>query len=519
MIKNAFVWFSCVALAVIGVRQLAAFPAPPCVLPGRCAVVSGPRISFVQVAADLTAPTDVGAPADGSERLFVVEQAGLVRIIQGGTLLPTPFLDITNRVLSGGERGLLGIAFPPDYAAKRYFYVDYTAASAPEGHTVVARYHVTANPNLADAGSEEVILAVDQPFSNHNGGQLAFGPDDGYLYISLGDGGSGGDPLKNAQNLGTLLGKILRIDVESGTSPYAIPPGNPFVGIPGARGEIWAYGLRNPWRFSFDRETADLYISDVGQSLYEEIDFQEAGSAGGANYGWNILEGNHCYAAPTCTPPDNYVPPVFEYDHADDNCSITGGFVYRGKQFPGMQGIYFYGDFCSGRIGGLWRQASGWHNELLADTAYLIATFGEDEAGNLYVADRSAGILYKIVADDAVPVPDIRINDQHGPLAIAPHSPVAITISLEPGNAVGMQADWWAAAATPSGVLWYNGRSWTTRQSVGFQGALFPLSTVELARVAGLLPGSYTVYFGVDLVMDGRVNQPLYYDSAVVNVH
>ena len=351
-------------------------------------------LSLTPVVSGLASPTVIAHAGDGSGRLFVVEQRGTVRIVDsGGALLPTPFLDISALLLSGGEQGLLGLAFPRGFSSKRYFYVNYTRTS--DGATVVSRFSVSANPYLADVTSEEVILVVSQPFANHNGGQLAFGSD-GLLYVGLGDGGSGGDPLGNGQNKGTLLGKLLRLDVEAGVVPYRIPPGNPFVADPTARGEIWALGLRNPWRFSFDRVGGDLYVADVGQSAWEEIDFQAAGTAGGANYGWNLLEGPACYSpAVGCVAPPLYSAPVAYYGH-DFGCSVTGGYVYRGPGNPGMQGIYFYGDFCSGRVWGLRRIGIGWQAELLQQTALAISTFGEDEAGRLYMADYTTGTIYRI---------------------------------------------------------------------------------------------------------------------------
>jgi len=355
-----------------------------------------PELVLTPVVSGLQSPVHINHAGDGSGRLFVVEQPGRIRIIQGGALLSTPFLDISNRVSCCGERGLLSVAFPPDYASKGYFYVNYTQQA---GDTVVARYAVSANPNVANASSEEVVLTVDQPYANHNGGQLAFGPADGYLYIGMGDGGSAGDPQNRAQNPGELLGKLLHVDVESGTRPYAIPATNPYTQTVGYRGEIWALGLRNPWRFSFDRQTMDLYIGDVGQNAWEEIDFQPANSHGGENYGWRIMEGNHCYNSANCNQ-NGLVLPIAEYDHTQ-GCSVTGGMVYRGQTYARMQGVYFYGDYCSGNIWGLRGEGSTWQSTLLLDTAYSITTFGEDESGNLYLADYVAGNIYLI--GDAIP--------------------------------------------------------------------------------------------------------------------
>ena len=361
--------------------------------------LSWPTISLNQVVGGLTQPTSITHAGDNSARIFVTEQPGRIRIIKNDALQTTPFLDITGRIGSpGGEQGLLSVAFPPGYgSAKNHFYVYYTN---PVGTLVIARYRPTANPDAADPNSEEIILTIDHPtFGNHNGGQLQFGPD-GYLYIGTGDGGGGGDPFRNAQNPAVLLGKLLRIDVESAVTPstYSIPATNPYVGTPGYRGEIWALGLRNPWRFSFDRQTGDLYLGDVGQGLWEEVNFQPANSGGGENYGWNILEGLHCFdPAVGCIMPLRYSPPVTEYDHSSD-CSVTGGYVYRGPGNPAMQGIYFYGDICSGKIRGLQRLNGTWFSTLLTTAPFGISTFGEDQAGNLYVADYSGGSIHQITS-------------------------------------------------------------------------------------------------------------------------
>ncbi|MBF8259633.1 MAG: hypothetical protein HW377_2007, partial [Actinobacteria bacterium] len=354
-----------------------------------------PQISLSRVAGGFAQPVHVAHAGDGSGRIFVVEQTGRIRILDNGAVLPTPFLDIASRVASVGEQGLLSVAFPPGYPAKRYFYVYYTPV--PGDNTVVARYRVTADNNIADNTSETIVLRVPQPFGNHNGGQLAFGPD-GYLYIGKGDGGGGGDPLNSGQRTDTLLGKILRIDVESGAATYAIPPTNPFLGMAGVRPEIWALGLRNPWRFSFDRGTGDLYIGDVGQGAVEEIDVQPAGDRVGRNYGWNIMEGDSCYPIGTvgCNRTGLALP-VFVYDHSL-GCSVTGGHVYRGSAFPSLRGVYLFGDFCSGRIWGIRKNGAAWDNALLADTTLLISTFGEDEAGNVYLANYANGELLKVLS-------------------------------------------------------------------------------------------------------------------------
>jgi glucose/arabinose dehydrogenase len=343
------------------------------------------------VIAGLELPEDIQNAGDGSGRLFIVEKPGRIFILKGGQLLPTPFLDISAKVGSRNtEQGLLGLAFHPDYARSGLFYVNYTDEN---GNTVIAGFHVSAgNPDLTDPASELDILRVDQPYNNHNGGGLAFGPD-GYLYIGLGDGGSEGDPLLNGQNLRTLLGKMLRIDVDHGLR-YAIPAGNPFVkggGLP----EIWAVGLRNPWRFSFDRLTGDLYIADVGQDAWEEIDLVQAGMPGGLNFGWSFYEGMHPYKG---QPPADasFTLPVTEYSHAD-GCAVTGGYVYRGAALPEWQGVYFYGDYCSGNIWGL-RLADGnsLQSKILFSTSAKITAFGVDEAGEIYLADYGLGELLRL---------------------------------------------------------------------------------------------------------------------------
>lgn len=263
---------------------------------------------------------------------------------------------------------------------------------------MLARYFVTAgNPDIADASSGTILLTLPHRiFPNHNGGQIAFGLLDGYLYISVGDGGGAGDPFGNAQNLGSLLGKLLRIDVESGVSPYAIPPDNPFVFNPQARPEIWAYGLRNPWRFSFDRSNSNLYIADVGQNKYEEVEARWFYSAGGENYGWNRMESRHCYPVDdgNCST-DGLILPDMEYDHSTGDCAITGGYVYRGAQYPALQGVYIHGDYCSGRIWGMTFDGA-WHTAVLLQAGFLISTFGEDQEANLYVAAHNTGEIYRI---------------------------------------------------------------------------------------------------------------------------
>ncbi len=366
---------------------------PACTTDKLGAPVSNAPPSLQVVASGLTNALFVTAVPGDTARVFVVRQDGVVRVIRNDSLLAAPFLDLTSLVTCCGERGLLGMAFHPQYATNGSFYVDYTDVN---GDTRVARYAVSADPDVADPASATIVLSQAQPFNNHNGGMLAFGPD-GYLYVGLGDGGSGGDPQGNGQNLNTLLGKILRIDVDGG-SPYAVPATNPFVGVAGARAEIWAWGLRNPWRFSFDRTTGDLYIGDVGQSAREEVDVQPAAGPGGRNYGWVTMEGTICYNAASCTQTGLTLP-VLDYPHAD-GCSITGGYVYRGTRIPMLAGHYLYSDYCTGFVksfrwvGGLSTDLRDWSVELPAGTG--VTSFGEDARGELYVTTQ-AGAVYRIV--------------------------------------------------------------------------------------------------------------------------
>jgi glucose/arabinose dehydrogenase len=361
------------------------------------------------VASGFEHPVHVTHAGDGSGRLFVVEQAGRIQITQNGAT--RLFLDISDRVRCCVERGLFSVAFPPDYAAKGHFYVNYTRK--PDGATVVARYQVTVDPDRADPGSEEVVLLISQPFGNHNGGQLAFGPVDGYLYVGMGDGGSGGDPLKQAQDPATLLGKMLRIDVETGDpSTYVVPPSNPYTQTVGYLDEIWALGVRNPWRFSFDRDTGDLYIGDVGQNAWEEIDFLPVGTQGGVNLGWRCREGTHTFNTdPPCDDPAllaTLLDPVAEYSHGTGRRSVTGGFVYRGADYAALVGWYFYADYIEGKIWSI--NTHTWSApELELDTSLGISSFGEDEQGEVYVADYWGGTIRRLAhADGPTLIPIIR---------------------------------------------------------------------------------------------------------------
>jgi glucose/arabinose dehydrogenase len=340
------------------------------------------------VASGLSQPIGITYTSSEEDRIYIVEQVGIVSIIDRRSFLPEPFLDIQSRVNSqGSEQGLLGLAFHPQYPQVPFIFVNYTDL---KGNTVISRFMVTGGePAQADAGSEKILLRVDQPFSNHNGGEVVFGPDD-YLYLGLGDGGSAGDPRGNAQSTNTLLGKILRIDVNQG-DPYSIPADNPFANA-GGKPELWAYGLRNPWRFSFDRQTGALYIGDVGQNSWEEVDYLPAGSPGGFNFGWNYYEGLHPYQG-TPTAGEQFVQPVFEYGH-DQGCSIIGGVVYRGMQLSDWRGVYLFGDYCSGIVWGMYLQPDGnWQVQRMFETNARITSFGEDAAGEVYLADHGGNIF------------------------------------------------------------------------------------------------------------------------------
>ncbi len=349
----------------------------------------------------LSQPVDITHAGD--DRIFVVERAGRIRIVQDGDVFPNPFLDITNKVNDNpNERGLLGLAFHPDYVNNGYFYVNYTRS---DGDTRISRFTVANDPNTADPGSELILMEVAQPYWNHDGGCLKFGPD-GFLYIGLGDGGSGGDPGNRAQNPQVLLGKMLRIDVDNGT-PYGIPASNPFVGNNDVLDEIWALGLRNPWRFSFDSETNDLWIGDVGQNVWEEIDFQPANSTGGENYGWRCYEGDAVYNNSGCGPAGDYVFPVLDYSHGNfEHCSVTGGYVYRGCNNPDLVGHYIYADYCSGVFWSIVPDGlGGWTNTQVANyPGYDISTFGEDVHGELYAARLGNGRIYKISSTTVVTI-------------------------------------------------------------------------------------------------------------------
>lgn len=371
----------------------------------RVPVTEWPTVDLKIVTGNLVRPTSIKNAGDGSNRLFITEQSGKVRVYKNGFLSGTSFLDISSKILDLGvyqELGLLDIVFPPGYASKGYFYVSYTART--DANLIIARYKLLpGNPDQADPASEEIILRIKQPLTNHFAGQMAFGPRDGYLYIGVGDGDGEGDDSKLAQSLSVLQGKILRIDTECSNcpKPYAIPLSNPYFDTPGARQEIWAYGFRNPWRFTFDRANGNFYIADVGQSEQEEINFQRAGSSGGENYGWNRTEASLCFKSTTCDK-NGITMPVSEYPHYDSNdqyfgCAVIGGAVaHTGSS--ALQGTYFYGDFCTGNVWALKRTSScNWDSNLILGGGEMnITSFGEDEAGNVYLTSYLAGEIYRI---------------------------------------------------------------------------------------------------------------------------
>jgi uncharacterized protein (TIGR03437 family) len=356
-----------------------------------CAYAQNTNIQLQQVAIGFSSPVLVTNARDGSNRLFIVEQTGKIRVLQPEATIPTDFLNITNKIVSGGERGLLGLAFHPNFKTNRKFYVNYTRSG--DGATVVSEFQASAGNRDVAETTERIVITIAQPFSNHNGGMIEFGPD-GYLYIGMGDGGSGNDPGNRSQNINDLLGKMLRIDINrtEGALQYGIPPDNPFAGATAGRDEIFAVGVRNPWRWSFDRLSGQLYVADVGQGVKEWVHIVERGK----NYGWATWEGTRCNAqkpagAPECAALP-LIPPLLEYDHTAGRCSITGGYVYRGARFTFPYGAYIYGDYCTGEI---WQFVNG-QNTLLLDATFSLSSFGEDEGGEIYVSALNTGVIYRL---------------------------------------------------------------------------------------------------------------------------
>lgn len=417
-----------------------------------------PQIGWERVVTGLKQPTLVTGAGDGTGRLFVVEQIGRVRILRDGILLEKPFLDLTARAGFDKNHGLFSIAFPPRFAERKHFYANFTDA---DGNTVIARYKVTEDPNVADPASEELILEIPQPFAQHYGGMMAFSPVDGMLYISTGDGPIGveadgkylDDPLDNGQNKAIMLGKILRIDTESGVGSYEVPADNPRK--PGWLAENWSIGWRNPWRFSFDRKTGDMYIGDVGSDGYEEIDFEPAG-AGGGNYGWALREGNHCVARKECAERDDLIPPVLEYAH-DEGCSVTGSVVYRGRNFPELDGTYFFGDFCRGMVWAMKRSAGKWIAEKMGPSGAMLVSFGTGDDGEVFAVDYKGSILRMIKLVPAFAVTAVGNGASSEP-GMVPGSLSSIFTAGLPGVTEAAGQEEQPAPLIRSGVtVWVNG--------------------------------------------------------------
>ncbi|MBI3703004.1 MAG: PQQ-dependent sugar dehydrogenase [Rhizobiales bacterium] len=416
--------------------------------------VAQPALNLQLVASGFSQPLGIVNARDGSNRLFIVEKGGRIRIYNGTQVLGTPFLDISAKIVTDSERGLLGLAFDANYASNGLFYIYYT--SAPSGTVTISRYSVSGSPNIADPNSEVVLKTQDHSqFGNHDGGSLLFGSD-GCLYAGIGDGGSGGDPNNNGQNLNTLLGKIIRINPGNGAA-CAAAPGNPFVGMAGARDEIWALGLRNPWRITFDRLTDDLLIADVGQNIEEEINFQPAG-VGGRNYCWRHKEGLLIFDAGTACTAGIPTDPVLVYDHTNGRCSITGGYRYRGGRIPDIYGTYFYGDFCTGEVWSATASGGVWSSNLLLDTAFNISTFGEDESGEIYVADLAGGAIYRLVDTRATTATALTSSPNPSVLG----QTVAFTATVTGSGATGTVTFMEGAATLGTGTLSGGAASFST---------------------------------------------------------
>ncbi len=487
------------AFGLAGFYFLKAAPWPARAASGRSTTAALPPVTITineVFASGFSLPIQATHAGDGSLRLFVVEQGGAIRIVKNGAVLPTPFINLSNLVVAGGERGLLGLAFHPNYKTNGYFYVNYTRAG--DGATVIARYSVSgANPDVADPASAVILLTIDQPFPNHNGGQLLFGPD-GYLYISTGDGGSGGDPGNRAQDINSLLGKMLRINVNGG-SPYAVPDDNPYVGKAG-QDEIWALGLRNPWRFSFDRVTGDMYIGDVGQNVWEEVDYQAAGTSGGVNFGWRCKEGTHPFNFSDPCSSLALTDPIAEYSHSEGN-AVTGGFVYRGNQYPALTGRYFYADFGTGKIWSMYKTgANSWSApELEWGGGINISAFGEDETGELYVVDYSGKIRRLADINGPQPITLSAVKSSSRPDA-DPGEVITYTVRLS--NTGGLIAQSFLLEDTlPAGLEYVPGSLSATSGSVDpnsapllrWQGPLWPSPVVTVTyqvTVTGQVSGS-----------------------------
>ncbi len=480
------------------------------------------ELTTVKVAGGFTEPLFLTSPPGDTARLFVVEQnTAQIKIIKNGVVLGTPFLNIDPKVGSGGERGLLGLAFHPNYASNGYFYVNYTDNS---GNTVIARYHVSGNPDIADPNSELVLMTVVQPFSNHNGGMLAFSPNDDDLYIGLGDGGDSYDPGNRAQDGQTELGKILRIDVGNGTA-FSAPADNPFNNDPSVLDIVWSLGVRNPWRFSFDRLNGDLYIADVGQGSREEVDWQSGDSQGGENYGWRCMEGKECtgLSGCTCNSPELTIP-IFDYTHSGGNCSITGGYVYRGPAIPAIDGTYFFADFCTGRIWSFVRSGNSVSQftertaelkPITGETINNITSFGEDDKGEIYIVDRD-GEIFKIADKSTLPVPTpVPTPVPPAPTPAPPPSGSGTLSAFSPGTAGARNSITVTGAPRGSTVRFYystlTGKT-TITSGVCKGKALDLRSPVSLGTAVANSTGKATLNVSLSRTLGGRT---LYIQSRV----
>lgn len=478
---------------------------------------TGAELTTVKVAGGFSEPLYLTSPAGDTNRLFIVEQSSAtIKIIKNGIVLAAPFLNIDPKVGSGGEGGLLGLAFHPNYASNGYFYVNYTDNS---GDTVIARYKVSANPDVADPSSELIVMTVDQPFSNHNGGMLAFSPNDDHLYIGLGDGGSSFDPGNRAQDGDTELGKMLRIDVGNGNT-FTAAANNPFDDDPDFLDTIWALGFRNPWRYSFDRLNGDLYVGDVGQGAKEEISFQPGNSQGGENYGWRCMEGKDCtgLSGCTCNSPALTIP-LHDYTHSGGNCSITGGYVYRGAAIPDLDGTYFFADFCTGKIWSFVRSGSTVSQftdrtaelkPITGETINNVSSFGEDDKGELYIVDRD-GEIFKIVDKNSVPqptpVPTPVPTPAPTPIPTAPPSANATLSKFNPGTAGVRNSLTVTGAQRGSIVRFYHSRTngTTTISSGVCRGkALNMRSPVSLGSAVADSTGKATINVSLSRSLGGR---------------
>ena len=485
----------------------------------------GAELTTVKVAGGFSQPLYLTAPAGDLNRVFIVEQnSATIKIIKNGTVLATPFLNIDPKVGSGGEMGLLGLAFHPNYASNGYFYVNYTDNS---GDTVVARYKVSSNPDIADPSSEQIMMTVDQPFSNHNGGMMAFSPNDDHLYIGMGDGGSGNDPDNRAQNGQTELGKILRIDVGNGDT-FSAAANNPFNNNPSFLDTIWALGFRNPWRYSFDRLNGDLYIGDVGQGSREEISFQPGNSQGGENYGWRCMEGFQCTNLPGCAcNSPQWINPIYDYGHAGGNCSVTGGYVYRGPAIPDLDGTYFFADFCTGKIWSFVRSGNTVSQftdrtaelkPITGETINNISSFGEDDRGEIYIVDLD-GEIFKIADKNSLPqptpVPTPVPTPAPTPRPTAPPSANATLSKLNPGTAGVRNSLTVTGAQRGSIVRFYYSRtngSTTVSSGVCKGKALSMRSPVSLGSAVADSTGKATINVSLSRSLGGRT---LYVQSRV----